>query len=294
MYYLVYGIFYLLSLLPFWVLHGISSGIAFFMHRILKYRKAVVIDNLRHAFPEKSQAELEKIARQFYINFTDTFIETIKLLSISGKELSKRYNGNFEVINNLWQTGKNVQMHSGHFFNWEMGNVSLGLHIQKFHFVGVYMPVQNKVFDRLMLKIRGRFNTHLIPANDFANRFKPYLSPGERYVLALVADQNPRHPDAAYWLPFLGRMAPFPKGPEVGAKRHDTAVVMAHFHPVKRGYYKVHFSLLTDTPRETPDGFITREMVKFVEDGIRREPANYLWSHRKWKWTFDPEKHTAL
>ena len=84
------------------------------------------------------------------------------------------------------------------------------------------------------------------------------------------------------------------KGPERGAKVANTAVVMCNFYKIKRGYYGSHMELLTTDPRSLPHGEITKKMVEFVENTIRKYPANYLWSHRRWKWPFDAEKYKKL
>ena len=61
------------------------------MYYVFGYRKTVVMGNLAIAFPEKSLTEREVIASAFYKNFVDTFIETIKLLSMSDAEFDKAW-----------------------------------------------------------------------------------------------------------------------------------------------------------------------------------------------------------
>lgn len=291
MYYLIYGIFYTLSLLPFWFLYLLSDGSYLIVYYIVKYRREVVISNLKIAFPEKTEAERVSIAKEFYKNFTDSFIETIKLLTLSKEAFDKRMSGNYEVVNNLHHTGQSVQLHSGHFFNWEFINLACSAHLQ-YPFIGVYMPVKNKIFDRLILRLRSRFGTILIGATQFRNKFHQYSQ--QPYALGLAADQNPGHPDNAYWHPFFSKLAPFVKGPEKGARTNNTAVVMVNFYRVKRGYYKAEFDLLTTTPKQMEEGAITRYLIAYIENAIRKRPSNYLWSHRRWKWQFNSEQGHLL
>lgn len=291
MYKLVYGVFYLVSLLPWFVIYLISDFAYVLLYYVFGYRKKVVMGNLLIAFPEKTEAERKRIAKKFYKQFADNFIEVIKLVSISEKELRKRFVGNFEVVNNLYSSGVNVQVHLGHFFNWELGNMSSALNFT-YPFVVVYMPIKNKIFDRLFYHIRTRFGTRLVAATDFKNEFLPYSK--SRYALALVGDQNPGNPDNAYWAPFFGKLTPIVKGPEKGAQINRAAVVMCSMYPVKRGYYHIHFKLLTTEPRKLPNGEITKQMLAFIEEAIRKNPSCYLWSHRRWKWKFDEEKHEKL
>ena len=96
MYYIVYGILYLVSLLPFFILYAISDFAFFLLYHVFAYRKKIVTDNLKIAFPQKSVEEINSIAKQFYENLVDNFIETIKLLSLSEKEFVKRASIDFD------------------------------------------------------------------------------------------------------------------------------------------------------------------------------------------------------
>jgi len=292
MYTIVYGIFYLISLLPWRVMYLISDVIAFILNHVIGYRKKVVIANLQIAFPEKSEKERAIIVKQFYRQFTDNFIEVIKLLSISKKELNRRFVCDYSVINDLYSSGKNVQLLLGHFFNWEFANLAYANNLL-YPFVVVYKPIESKIFGKLFSQMRKRFGTHLVAADTFRKDFS-HLSKN-RFCLVLVGDQNPADPENAYWTPFFGRMTPFVKGPEKGAKLYNAAVVMCNFYSVKRGYYKSEIKLLTTEPRSMPDGVITQNMVSYVEECLRRHNGNYLWSHKRWKHAFaDKHKHLVV
>ncbi len=291
MYYLVYGILYLFSLLPFRVLYLLSDGIAFLLYYIIGYRKQVVFQNLAIAFPEKSAVEIKKIAKRFYRDFVDNFIEFIKLLSISEKTLNKRFVCDYSPINDLYATGQNVQLHLGHFFNWELANLAYSANVN-YPLVVVYMPISNKVLDRVFIKARKRFGSLLVRATRYRQDFSKYNR--DRFALVLVGDQNPGGPENAYWADFFGKKTPFVKGPEKGARLNRAAVVMCNIYKLKRGYYKSEASLLTTDPRSLPDGEITRQMIAFIENNIRQHPSNYLWSHRRWKWEYIPEKYESL
>jgi KDO2-lipid IV(A) lauroyltransferase len=158
MYSIVYAIFYLISLLPLRVLYILSDAIYGILYYIIGYRRKVVHQNLIIAFPEKSDTERKKIEKAFYHQFVDTFIEAIKLISMSPKEFSKRFSINIDVLNNLYATGQNVQLVAGHFFSWEFANLGIAKQ-SKYPFIGVYMPLSNKVMDKIMYKMRSRFGT---------------------------------------------------------------------------------------------------------------------------------------
>ena len=292
MYYLVYGIFYLLSLLPWKVLYFIGDGIYALVYYVFGYRKQVVSNNLLIAFPEKTEKERTRIAKDFYHNFIDTFIETIKLISVSSKTFDKHCKvSGIEEVNKLQATGQSVQLHSGHFFNWEFVNLGMSRHLS-YPFIGVFQPLSNKAFNKLIIKLRSKFGTILVSVPEFKNSFHQYTK--EPYALGLVADQNPSNPNNAFWIPFFGKMAPFVKGPEKGAQRMNTAVVMVEFYKVKRGYYNIDCTVLTTKPKEMPEGELTKKLIEFIEAAVRRNPSNYLWSHRRWKFEFDEEKYGKL
>ncbi len=291
MYYLVYAIFYLLSLLPWFVIYLISDFFYALIYYVFGYRKKIVMDNLLIAFPEKTVAERVRIAKKFYRGFTDNFIELIKLVSISESEMKKRFVINIEVVNDLVEKHERVQLVTGHYFNWEFANLAVGL-VSKYPFIVAYKPVSNKVFNRLMLHIRSRFGTKLVSSTNFGKDFQKYAK--SNHALILVADQNSANTAKAYWVDFFGKKVPFVKGPERGAKMNNQPIVYTHFYKVKRGYYKGHFELVTDTPKAYADGELTKVLIKKIEDSIRKEPANYLWSHRRWKHPYDETKHKHL
>ena len=291
MYYFIYGLLYLVSLLPFWVLYRVSDLAYIILYYITGYRKQVVMSNLTIAFPDKSDNEKKLIAKKFYKNFTDNFIEVIKLFSISPAQLQKRFTADISDLNKYYATGKNVQLHLAHFFNWEYANLTLGLG-SDYPVLVVYMPIANKSFNKVFHKLRTRFNAKMIAANSYLKEFKPYSK--ERFCLVFVADQNAPKAAQAYWLPFFGRLTSFVTGPEKSARLTNAVCLYIKFKKIKRGHYHGQIFEISDNPRQTAEGDITKGFVKFIEENMREQPENYLWSHRRWKYTYDPTRHRAL
>ncbi|MEY4051764.1 MAG: lipid A biosynthesis acyltransferase [Chitinophagia bacterium] len=292
MYLFIYILVYLFSLLPWRLLYIISDIIALLLQHVLKYRVKVVAQNLAIAFPQKTAKERQKIANEFYQQFTDSFIETFKLISISDKNFDKRFTSNVEVLNKLYATGQSVQIMAGHFFNWEFANWGVAK-FGKYPFIAVYMPLSNPYFNKIILKLRMRFGSIMIPATNFKTQFHKYATQGI-YAMALAADQNPGNPLSAYWVPFFGRLTPFVKGPEKGALLNNTAQVFVHFYRVKRGYYHSEYEVMTTSPNYFKDGQLTALYVKILEEKIKAKPANYLWSHRRWRYEYDAKQHEKL
>jgi KDO2-lipid IV(A) lauroyltransferase len=281
MYYLVFALLYLFSLLPMWLLYGISDGLALLTYAVFRYRRSVVFANLRIAFPEKTEKERKHIAKEFYRNFTDSFIETIKLLSASPGFLKKRFIlDNPELLERFHEKGQKVQLHMGHLFNWEIANVAMPLRTG-YTFIVIYMPVDNPSFNRLFLYLRGRTGTVLLPATNMQRAILPYRN--KQYMLTLVADQAPSGPERSYWLNFFGKATPFVRTPERGARIANIPAVFARIYKTRRGCYRAELTTLSDQPATLPEGELTRLYRQMLEDAIRRQPANYLWSHKRWK-----------
>jgi len=188
MYYIVFGFFYAFSLLPMRLLYIISDGIYLVVYYVIGYRKAIVMKNLEIAFPEKSNEERVKIARAFYHNLLDSFIETIKLVSASRRFLEKRVTANWEVLDPLFKSGRSCQVHLGHTFNWEWGHHVLGSHT-KYQVLVVYTPLSNAVFEKLMYRLRVRHGNKFIAPRDMSQSMETFKD--TQYLLGLVADQSP-------------------------------------------------------------------------------------------------------
>lgn len=280
MYYIVYGLLRLLSFLPMTVLYLLSDFAYFIVFYVAGYRKEVVMNNLLIAFPEKTEEERKAIMKEFYHNFCDTFLEIIKMFSWSEKEIKKRFTCNSDVLNNFAGTDQNVLLVSGHYFNWEMANLGLGA-VSKMPFVVVYMPIRNKAMEKIMYDLRRKTGVILVPATDFQNQVKEHTK--TQHALILVGDQSPGNPTKGYWTNFFSKPAPFPRGPEMGARRNNNVVIYADFYKVKRGYYNCELELLASNASGYKEGQMTRLIVDKIENSIRKRPANYLWSHRRWK-----------
>jgi KDO2-lipid IV(A) lauroyltransferase len=292
MYHVVYGFLWLISLLPLWVLYFFGDCIYGLVFYVFKYRRPVVLNNLLIAFPEKTDQERRKIAKQFYHNFIDTFIESIKFISISKKQIQKRSSTDFETVNQLIAKGYNVHLMAGHQFNWEFGNAQAAMTLTA-PFVGIYMPIANKSLDRIFYNFRKRYGTILISATEFKkNANHPAFS--TQYTFGLAADQNPGDPAFAYWMNFFGRPVPFVTGPAKGAVRNNTAVVMVGFHKLKRGYYHFSAELLAENGSSYSPEQLTVLYKNALEKVIKLDPANYLWSHRRWKYEWKPEYGPVL
>lgn len=285
MYYFIYGLLYLISLLPLFILYRISDLAFLLIYYVFDYRREMVMNNISNAFPDATEKEKKRIAKKFYRNLTDTFIETIKLLSMSEKQFSKRATMDLTECNALAAQGKNLVFCTGHQMNWEFGNRLMAENMN-IPWVGVYMKIKNEAIERLFYNLRTKQGAKLIAAQEFRSKSHNILK--TPYALGLVADQNPGAPNSSYWLNFFGKPVPFIIGPDRWAVRNNTVVVFAELINLKRGYYRFEPTVITENAGSYKPGELTLLYRDFLEDSIRRHPDNYLWSHNRWKWTFDP------
>ena len=286
MYYIIYPLLYVLSLLPFTILYAVSKLVAFVLYRITGYRKEIVLQNLTIAFPEKSAEEVNRIAREFYNNFTDNFIETLKLVSMSGKEFDKRVAVDMSACNELAAEGRNIQFNSGHQMNWEYASLAISKHL-KLPWLAVYKKIGNPAIEQIVTKVRSKFGANMVAIEDYAFRMPSLMK--HQYALGLIADQNPAMPHQSYWLNFFSRPAPFLAGTDKGARRNKTAVVFVNIVKLRRGYYQLELDIVTKDASNSKEGELTREYRSYLEKNIRQQPSNYLWSHRRWKHAFKEE-----
>ena len=283
LYYIFYAKVWLLAWLPFPVLYGISDVLAFFTYHVVRYRRKVVRKNLCNSFPEKSEKELIAIEKKFYAHLLDIFVESLKLLHISEKEIQRRMVfTNIEEMNRLFGRQKNIIGLLGHYGNWEW-ITSIQLYFPEVIIGEIYRPLKNRYFDRFFLKLRGRFGTLNIPKNDALRTTVRLRQEGKVFGLGFIADQTPSSANLHYWNTFLHQDTPFLNGPERIARKGEYAVVYFDIQKTKRGYYTCEVIPMTENGKETRENEITDKYVELFEKTICREPAYWLWTHKRWK-----------
>lgn len=284
-----YYFFYALSLLPLWVLYGLADFFYLILFYVTGYRKEVVLKNLQHSFPQKSDAELKIIRRRFYRCFMQNWIETIKLMSISRTAFDKRVTANWDVIKTLYEKHPRIQLLMGHCFNWEWACASCSLQ-QPYLLLPVYLMVSNPAMDQLFLRIRSRFGAKPVRAGELARQLIPYRN--TKYILGLLADQSPPGPLNAYWVNFMHQPTAFLKGPEKNARAAGIPIAYISVQRLKRGHYHIHTELFCMDPSATKEGELTKIYAQRLEQEIVARPHTYLWSHKRWKfkWANQYEK----
>lgn len=287
-YRLLHAIVYLLSLLPFWVLYALSDFFFLLVFHLVKYRRKVVWKNLTSSFPDKSETELKTIERRFYHWLCDYAVETVKLLSISDKNLLKRleFKG-VEELERCYDEGQNCAAILGHYCNWEWLSAT-GLVFQRYPsaVMGlIYHPLYSYAFNRLFIDIRKAHGGDCIPKKDVLRHLVNCKREGRHYLFGYISDQAPRWMNTHLWIPFLNHdTAVFTGGERIMRKVND-AVFYIDMERPRRGYYTCTFRLITKEIDNLPESEVTTRFFRMLEETIRREPAYYLWTHNRWKRT---------
>lgn len=284
LYWLTYAGMWFVALLPFRALYVLSDGLYLLMRHVVHYRKKVVRRNLSLSFPEKPQSELREIERRFYHYICDYMLEEVKMLRMSFDELQRRmvYEKTDIFLEMIEKHGGIVVM-IPHYanFEWLTGMAAI---MKPEDITGqVYKPLRNNHLDEMFKLIRSRFGGYNIPKHSTAKEVIRLRRDNKRMALGLITDQSPNRSEAHYWTTFLHQDTVFMDGAERIARMMDFPVFYAELQKTGRGYCKVSFDLITETPKQTAGGEITECFARRLEQTIRREPAYWFWSHKRWK-----------
>ena len=273
------------SLVPFPILYVHSDVVRFFLQYIFRYRRSVILENLKNSFPEKNKKEIRKIMCSYYRNLADITLETIKLRSISPVHLKQRVNFNkIEILNHAFQHHDNVIIALAHRGCWEWIGQALGL-VSPLTGYGITKPLSNKYFNDYMEFVRNRFNEgSTIPFRQTYRTLVHHKQEGHVAFYLIAADQTPHLDEINYWSNFLNQDTPFYLGIEKMAVSLDLPVVFLDIHRVGRGRYSVDFQIITYDPKKTTTLEIMEKYIRLLEDAIRSDPSNWLWSHKRWKY----------
>lgn len=285
---LVYYLLYAVSTLPFRVLYAFSDMLMPLLYYIIRYRRGVVRHNLTSAFPEKSPKEIKTIEKKFYHWFCDYFFEAVKLMSISDKELNRRFHVKNPEVHEAWfLKGRNTAGFLGHYCNWEwLSRVGKDMNPER-RVCLIYDPLHSKVVDYAFLRLRSYPPTGVpTPKKDILRQLITWKREGRMSLSGYIADQAPKWKSIHLWLPFLNHpQTPVFTGAERISRKMNDVVYYVKMRRPRRGYYEVEYIPITDDPASLPEGEITRRFFKLLEASVREAPEYYLWTHNRWKRT---------
>lgn len=272
----------LLGRLPFSVLYFISNILYVLVYKIVGYRKKVVRENLELSFPEKDEKSIKAIEKKFYKHLFDIMVETLKCESITEEDLALRMKPeSLDIINDLKSKNQSAMIITGHYNNWEWSGRKFIIDSEGMAIIA-YKKVTNPNVDELILESRKRFGGHVVSMMQFIRyvikRRKETLFP------VLIADQTPHKDKIEYVTNFLNQDTAVYLGGENLAKSLKLPVYFMSVHKIKRGYYSYRLELITED-YNAPKFEITNKHLSLLENQIKENPAYWLWSHRRWKYT---------
>jgi Kdo2-lipid IVA lauroyltransferase/acyltransferase len=272
----------LIASLPFSILYFCSDILFFFAYNVVRYRKKVIFQNIKNSFPEKSNKEIRVLVKKFYHNFCDILVEISKSNKMTVQQLKERVTFvNSEIFDDFYSENKNVFATLGHCGNWEWVGNRIGLFL-KHEGAAVYKPINDKFFNNYLIQQRQKYkNTLMI---HYKKVFRTLVSLKDKLLTIFVlADQSPAVTEIDYFVEFLGRKTAFYQGVEKVARTLGYAVAYLEIQRVRRGYYKVEVITITDNAAKMKEDEITRSYVQLLEKSIKKQPDNWLWSHKRWK-----------
>ncbi len=267
--------------LPFGVSRQISNFIAFLFNYVIRYRKKVIVSNLKIVFPNLSKTELQKLTKQVYLALADNLTDTLKSFSLPLEEVKKRMTiTNPEFLEPYRQRGENIILLGAHYYSWELAVQSTPL-FTEYPIYGVYKPLSNPLVGHQLNVFRNRFGSVPIAMNQtlrviIKNRKTPS-------VYVFIADQSPSNVKSAHWISFFGKNTGFLQGADKVARTTGYPVLYYTIRRRKRGFYTLTFEELCPNPKEKKEGEITLLFAERLAQNIKEDPAGWLWSHKRWK-----------
>jgi KDO2-lipid IV(A) lauroyltransferase len=290
LFHLVYSFLWLLTLLPLRVIYLLSDFLFFILYYLIGYRKKTVFKNLSRSLPDKSYEEIRWIAKTFYRQLTDYFLEWMYRIHMGGRELEKRMQfKNPDILQEYYKKGKSIMLLLSHYGNWEWPT---RIPIYSDHItLAVYKPLENKYFDNLFIKLRGKFGAVGVPMESILRSIIQHQQVQQPVIVFTLADQRPQWRSLKHWTRFLNQDTPVITGPEKISRKFGMATIFLSISRVKRGYYEAEFRVISEDPLQESEFGITRKYLLILESIIKARPELYLWTHKRWKYHRNESKY---
>ncbi|MBT3208792.1 MAG: hypothetical protein HN704_10980 [Bacteroidetes bacterium] len=274
--------FYVLSIVPMFVLHILSDIIFVILYYLIKYRRKVVFENLKNSFKDKSFQERKKIEKEFYQHFCDIIFETIKTITISKNEITSRLSiKNPEMIQKYFDQKRDIVLYSAHFGNWEW--LSFLPHFVPYHVNSLYQPLSNNYFEEITQVSRSRNGLNCIPSKVGYKTIISYKRKNILTINIIAGDQRPRKSSSKHWVKFLNQDTAFLIGADRIAKKSNQVVIFPSFKKTKRGHYEIEFQIIEEEHEKENTNRIIDKYAELLENAIIKSPDLWLWSHKRWK-----------
>jgi Kdo2-lipid IVA lauroyltransferase/acyltransferase len=252
------------------------------VHR-LGIRRATVEQNLRLAFPERTEAWRQEVCRRAYEHLGREAAAMLRLAKLDPRAVVERtVTRGWEEMEDALSEGKGCILVTGHYGNWEIAAAAVaarGLPIS-----AIVRRQGNLLVDRRLDETRRRLGVETIVQRDAPRAVPRALR--KNGVVGIVGDQDARR--AGVFVPFFGVPASTHRGPALFALRFGAPVFacVARRLPGAGVRYEVSGTRVP-VPRtgdlEADMATLTAELAQRLEASIREAPEQYFWFHRRWK-----------
>jgi Kdo2-lipid IVA lauroyltransferase/acyltransferase len=254
-----------------------------FVYSPLGYRRGVAMSNLRRAFPQKSNSELERIARGAFENVGIALLELTWFPSMTREQLGNMVHFDRpEILRNAYDKGKGLIILTAHFGNWELLGQSFIVNIG-FPVNGLAKTQSNPLINKKINERRSRVGNRVIQMETSLREVVRALRNGE--AVGLVADQAA--PKENVPVEFFGTMVPTHQGPSAFCLKMRCPMVAVFSVRRPDGSYDaiVQEVPTEDLPDDSEENIteLTRRHTRITEDIIRKHPDHWLWQHKRWK-----------
>ncbi len=288
-YRILYGFVRTIAYLPLDTLYFFSAPLRFLTRYVVRYRRKIVLDNLRRSFPGLPEKEIKKTAASFYRYFSELIMENIKVIDFSKDELADRIRfRDTSIIDRYFEEGRSVVAISAHYGNWEwLQGLAPDIRHQP---VAVYKPMSNKDMNDIFVSQRSKFGAEMVSMRDIIRTLRKYNRQNKPTLSMYISDQSPVWEEIQYWTTFMNQLTPVYLGPEKIAREFGMAVVCFRMHVVGRGRYEVEIIPVSENAKLEEEYAITERHVRILQETIGEKPEFWLWSHRRWKLTRKRER----
>jgi KDO2-lipid IV(A) lauroyltransferase len=283
---LLLALLWALHLLPLGLQARLGTAFGAVLHRLAGGRRQVALRNLGWCFPELDAAARERLAREHFGWLGRSLLERGLLWYASPARLKRLIHVEGDV-GLAERSERPVMWLVPHFVGLDVAGVSALLY-QSQPAVSIYQEQSDPVMDAAMRRGRLRFGRAEIFAR--SESAKPLLRAiRQRRAFFNLPDMDFGLRDAAF-VPFFGHPAATLLAPSRMARAMDMIVqpVVAEILPGGQGYRVRYLAPWTDFPTADPLAD-TERMNRWIEDEIRRCPAQYLWVHKRFKTRPDGE-----
>jgi KDO2-lipid IV(A) lauroyltransferase len=269
------------SRLPLALLYGVAAATAVLLRYVFRYRVQVARTNMQRCFPQASAGEINAMLGCYYRQIAQVAVEFVKLATMSRLELQRRVHlRNFEPVRAEAAAGRSVLLLAAHHCNWEWALQATALELDV-PLDAAYKPLHGAAANRELLKLRGRFGVRMVAAKKLLREIARRRN--EVHAIALMADQVPVSSGSRHWLKFLGVDTAFYPGPGEIAHMTGYASFFAAMRRVRRGHYEIEFVPIAAADERLDAEPFTARYARLVEAQIRAHPADWVWTHRRWK-----------